>query len=276
MSIKSKLKILRNYIQVLPLVGVQQATTFLRYPVSRQSKELRSLTLKKSGYTVFLRNGSTVDRDVFRYVFHNRFHRSPIELASQPIILDLGANIGLSAVELKLTHPDARIFAVEMDEENFTLACQNTANLKEVEVINRAVWFEKQVMKYSKSGDEDAYQLKENPQVNSDNNNSMVSVETIDINSIIDILDSPLVDYVKLDIEGAEKEVLTRNNSWIGKIGCINAEIHDPTFLEPSMEILRGFGLDVWKDKNHWSAIIGVRPDYKTWRVAASKAKRQK
>jgi FkbM family methyltransferase len=57
----------------------------------------------------------------------------------RPLILDLGANIGLATLYFAKNWPKAYIVAVEPDEENFRLMLANLDGLSNVKPVNAAV-----------------------------------------------------------------------------------------------------------------------------------------
>jgi FkbM family methyltransferase len=260
---KKTVKCVWNFTRVIPIIGFRQALNFLPFSPSTQGEgKTIEIILPAQGRPLSLRSRSFVDRDVFRYVFVNKYHHPPIVLRPDPIILDLGANIGLSVVELKMLYPQASVIAVEMDAENYAMAGANTAGLPNVSVMHRAVWHDAGTLRYRATVEEDAYSIDEGLAPGASDTRS---VETVTVGDVIAITGSPIVDYVKMDIEGAEREVLERNNAWIGSVGCLNIEIHDPDFIEPARHILQSFGFDVRKDTNHWSALLATRSDYDAW-----------
>jgi hypothetical protein len=50
------------------------------------------------------------------------------------------------------------------------------------------------------------------------------------------------VDYVKLDIEGAERDLLTANTGWAARVRCISVEVHSPYRVEECLRDLAALG----------------------------------
>jgi len=118
----------------------------------------------------------------------------------RPVILDCGANIGLSVLYFKTLYPEARITAFEADPAIFRILSSNLRNngLADVEVINAAVWSCETTLPFSVEG-ADGGRL----DIGSDQN--LAAVRTVRLR---DYLQGRRVDVLKLDIEGAEGEVL--------------------------------------------------------------------
>ena len=220
---------------------------------------LMTIALQKpTKRNVFIRKSSKIDKTVLRYVFFNRYHQPPIPLSKECIILDLGANIGLTMVDFKQTYPQSKVLGFEMDAQNYLLAQKNIEGLADCRVENIAVWDSSKTVQYATDVDEDAYNIAENTQTTE--GGKFNSVEALSIDEILRKYDLKTVDYVKMDIEGAEKPVLLNGErAWLNQVNCLNIEIHDPHFFEEAMRILENFGFQCRKDDNHWSAILAVR-----------------
>ncbi|MDB5279445.1 MAG: methyltransferase, FkbM family domain protein [Ferruginibacter sp.] len=121
------------------------------------------------------------------------------ELIANPFIIDCGANIGLSVIYMKRLYPDAEIIAFEPDETNFQLLSKNIASFgySNVHLRKEAIWLENTVLQFSNQGTMTSKIEME------------ASAGTIDVKAVRlrDLLDRE-VDFLKIDIEGAEYKVL--------------------------------------------------------------------
>jgi FkbM family methyltransferase len=120
-------------------------------------------------------------------------------LPTNPYIIDCGANIGLSVIYLKLMFPNSAILAFEPDEKNFELLQTNinSFNFKNVDARKEAVWVDNTTLQFAGEGSM------------SSRIHAEVSTNTIPVKAIRlkDFLDKP-VDFLKIDIEGAEYKVM--------------------------------------------------------------------
>jgi FkbM family methyltransferase len=121
------------------------------------------------------------------------------ELSSKPFIIDCGANIGLSVIYMKRLYPNARIIAFEPDEKNFQLLKKNVESFgyEDVETRQEAVWTEDTNLQFASEGSMSS-------RIETESSKDAISVRAIRLR---DILNEP-VDFLKIDIEGAEFEVL--------------------------------------------------------------------
>jgi FkbM family methyltransferase len=134
----------------------------------------------------------------FKEIFLDEIYKQ--ELPAKPFIIDCGANIGLSVIYMKSLYPDAEIMAFEPDEQNFKLLEKNVQSFgfTGVTLKKEAVWVEDEKMFFSERGSTDS-------KIIQNKSPSAVSVNGIRLKNIID----RKIDFLKIDIEGAEYAVLT-------------------------------------------------------------------
>ena len=157
-----------------------------------------------------------------------------------PLIIDAGANIGLSSAWFAMKFPLAQIVSVEPDSENAQLARLNLADFPNSSVLNVAIGGESGFVKLIAS--DAAWGI-----------STERSTEGIPLTTIPEIVGSyPNVDLliVKIDIEGFEKDLFARESSWTSDAGCIIIEPHDWKFpgegtSQTSQAALFGKGRDI-------------------------------
>lgn len=132
-------------------------------------------------------------------IFINEIYK--IELPDNALIFDCGANIGLSVIYFKKISPSARVIAFEPDGKNFELLSNNirSYNLDAVELRKEAVWIENTQLSFQSDGNMGS-------KITDKQNNQE---ENVKINAVRlkDLITEP-VDMLKIDIEGAEFQVL--------------------------------------------------------------------
>jgi FkbM family methyltransferase len=141
----------------------------------------------------------------------------------RPVIIDAGANIGLATVYFSRFFPEADYVLIEADRANAELAARNTEHIKGRQVVNRALWHETGRVALSRGADSSTIHVKECV------SDSDAEVETT---TIPQLLGGRLQDVliVKMDIEGAEREVLSKNNDWLRAYPVLFIEPHDGIF----------------------------------------------
>lgn len=201
---------------------------------------------------------ATADARTAFSTFWHQFHLPPSEVTmpAEPVLLDLGANNGLTAAHLAARYPKARVIAVELDVRNVEIARRNTQHWADrCRIIHAAVWYENGEVSYMYSeGAEDGYGIDEvHPQ-----GGEMVTVRSCSIESLLrEAGDPPVVDYVKMDIEGAEREVLRRDPSWLARVRSLKIELHDYTHDECIAD-LEAAGISARRDTQHNLCVIGI------------------
>ncbi len=129
-------------------------------------------------------------------------------LPSNAYILDCGANIGLSVIYLKRLCPTAQIVAFEPDPANFEMLHRNIQSfrLQHVEIKQAAIWKENTRLTFQSSGS-----------MGSSLNPAATTGLEVAALRLRDLLDRP-VDFLKIDIEGAEYEVI---RDAADKLSCV-------------------------------------------------------
>ena len=144
-----------------------------------------------------------------------------------PRIVDCGANIGMSVVFFKAWSPDASIVAIEPDATAFDYLRElvRLNELKNVELMNAAIARQRGTAAfYSASGDPAGVRAS----LHADwGGSTSTTVKTIALSDVID----HAVDFLKLDVEGAEYEAIDdldgRNRlKWIRELVVECHELH--------------------------------------------------
>ena len=167
----------------------------------------------------------STDVIVFRQVFDRREYDFEVRRAPQ-VIIDAGANVGLSALFFANKYPSARIIAVEPEARNFAMLANNVAPYANVTPVEAAVWSENTDLDVLDPGiGHWGYLTRRSSDAVTGAWRQKVRGFTVD--RIMDDFGLAHVDVLKLDIEGAEREVLDSPGAWIGRVDVIIAELHD-------------------------------------------------
>jgi FkbM family methyltransferase len=206
-----------------------------------------------SQYEVALRLGTT-DTVVFSQIFTDREYDAPSLPAAASTIVDLGANIGLATVFFGLRYPQARLLSVEPERQNFDLLATNVAALgQRVQKQQVAVWSKDGIINLHVS-DAAGHSLgARGYQTSESTSTAATRVPCYNLATLLDIARFPTADIVKIDIEGAEHEIFSREPArWLPRVNLIIVEAHDRfrpgaeravrTALAPWFEELPGSG----------------------------------
>jgi FkbM family methyltransferase len=144
---------------------------------------------------------------------------------SPKVIVDAGANIGLTAIFFANRYPATRIIAVEPDSSNYEMLRKNVAPYPNIIAVRAALWNENGEINLADPGaGQTAYQTFERSE-GSDRRYQVVPAVTLD--RLMNHFDIHFIDLLKVDIEGSEKEVFERSAPWISSVGVIAIELHD-------------------------------------------------
>ncbi|MGH2870444.1 MAG: FkbM family methyltransferase [Solirubrobacteraceae bacterium] len=190
------------------------------------------------------------------------YHRPPLELGRLGTILDLGVNIGVTVADFASHHPEARILGVELDGANVELARRNTAAWRDrVEILHGAAWSEDGEIGYGGDRGEWAYRVV--PAMDERTAAQMIDrVPAFSMGTLIEHLEPDgLVDYAKMDIEGAERFVLAAaaDDGWATRVRCISVEVHLPLDVAGCSAMLQRLGFRTVVDPSGIPAVVGYR-----------------
>lgn len=174
---------------------------------------------------------------------------------NNPIIIDCGSNIGLSVVYFKQLYPNCIIEAFEPDPQIFKLMFENLEgfNFQNVIIKNKAIWINNEELLFSSTG-----ALGGNLLTGGSESQETVKVKCERLKSIIEKYE--LVDFLKIDIEGAEYEVIKDCKDVLTKVKHLFLEYHStlktPQNLHNILEILINAGFryyikEAWENRTH-------------------------
>jgi len=136
-----------------------------------------------------------------------------------PLIIDCGANIGLSVLYFKNLYPDSVIKAFEPDKKIFKILKLNTNNfnLSNVSIVNKGVWTKNGDADFLPDGADGGKIVAGNP------GKSLGKVKVIRLKNL---LEEEEVDLLKIDIEGAEIDVLSDCRKNLSGVKLLFVEYH--------------------------------------------------
>jgi FkbM family methyltransferase len=171
----------------------------------------------RDGPALLVRPNST-DLNVLYEVFVTKDYHFPFPPPAT--IIDAGAYIGLTALWFHQTYPDAHIVAIEPDPANFALLQRNTDRVQQITCVHSALWIDQSGVFLHDPGI-GAWGMRVAPKATS------IRVPSIDVGSLMQALKWQRLGLLKLDIEGAEEEVLVHSGNWLPSCDAIVAELHD-------------------------------------------------
>lgn len=172
----------------------------------------------------------------FKEIFVEEYYRFETD-SIQPVIYDCGANVGTSCAYFKSVYPQSRILAFEPNPKIAEYLMNNIKSnqLNNIEVIKKAVWI-------NNNGIEIGLEDADASSIYLDKNKT--KVESVRLKDLFDR--EEVVDMLKMDIEGAEVEVLKDCGESLKIVRNLFVEFHSYTDqtqkLSELMHILESAG----------------------------------
>lgn len=142
-------------------------------------------------------------------------------------IIDCGANIGLSILYFKQLFPEAKILAFEPDSEIFKILNQNIKiwQLKNIDLREAAVWKNTEPLYFVPDG-ADGGRICDSP--------GEVKVPAVRLRDYLECS----VDFLKIDIEGAESDVLIDCADRLCNVQNLFVEYHSFTNRQQNLDVI--------------------------------------
>lgn len=136
-----------------------------------------------------------------------------------PIIFDCGTNIGLSVIYFKYLYPNSTVVGFEPDPAIYSIAKENILefNLMDVDLKNEAIWINNEIVQFNSSGADSG-------SISQKGSKDLIEVKAIKLSSLLSAIKE--VNMLKMDIEGAEIEVLKDCGNLLHKVENIFIEYH--------------------------------------------------
>lgn len=229
--------------------------------------------------TLNLREGTT-DWGTFKEIFFDetydldalarganirRFYDELRSSRQVPLVLDIGANIGVASLYFDCTYPGSRIIAVEPEPSNFDSLSRNCARTPNI-ILHKAGIASKsgRLSIVHPCGGEDAFRTL--PAAANGGDVAAITVEDLLSESPTDEGYVPFI--AKIDIEGFESDLFSGNCDWIDKFPVLIVELHDwlipgsassRNFLRAVSQLDRDF---VYLDRSVFSLSNGILARY--------------
>ena len=142
------------------------------------------------------------------------------------LIIDAGAYIGTASIAFSKMYPNSTILALEPSRENFKLLQKNVAQYANIKPLNFALVANENAGTVElKDGGTGQWSL---TLVEPQNKKfrKLETVNTTNINSLLNEYNASKIMILKLDIEGSEDE-LFKKPAWMDKTDIISVELHE-------------------------------------------------
>jgi FkbM family methyltransferase len=149
------------------------------------------------------------------------------DMATPPrVIVDGGANIGLASIFYAQKYPDARIIAIEPERSNYEMLVKNTACYPRITPVLAALWkSEKELDVVDVGAGHTTFQTQETTEAPM--RGVIARTKAITVGRLMAEFGISAIDLLKIDIEGAEKDLFDGRTDWLKRVGVIAVEFHE-------------------------------------------------
>lgn len=209
--------------------------------------------IKTAGKSPVICRNNNTDHCVISSTFFDLYHLPPAPLKSNAVIVDLGANIGLTIRHYKYLYPDSTVIGVELDRENYLLARKNLRGIDNCILLNGAIWYRDGYVNYQ-GADAQSFHC-----VDSDISEAGEGVKSYSLMTLFHEFDLSHIDFMKMDIEGAESKIFEDDCSWLSYVDSVNLEVHNGEPLTKYMSVLERHGFKCEASTKHWASILAYK-----------------
>ena len=197
-----------------------------------------SMLETKSGIKIKLRTNSTDLMALTHVWLIGEYKRKNFEINTDDVVIDVGGHIGLFSLYVSQFCKSGKIFTFEPVKENFQLLSENVSlnNLSNLKTFNLAVSNSNSSRKLYLNEDDAGHSM-------FSESSQSITVNSISLKQIFDDNDITHCDFLKLDCEGSEYEIIKNlPKEYFKKIKKMIIEYHmadtHPELLSELMEIL--------------------------------------
>lgn len=150
-------------------------------------------------------------------IYIHRFLEIPTQIGNGGIIIDCGANVGISTVYYAEQHPNAKVISYEADPAIFKYLEKNieSTGYKNIELIQKAVWINNESIEFAQEGSASGSIYGQS---------NKVKVPCVRFKDVLQSHEH--IDILKIDIEGAEVEVIQDCKDELYRADYIFLEYH--------------------------------------------------
>lgn len=213
-------------------IGLFQTLIYLLQRLVLKKGHLIKLKIPGLKNPVFLRN-----KYYDTHIFNQIFIREEVNFGSDndpKIIVDCGANIGLSTLYFRRQFPGSIIISIEPELANFNMLIKNSKKYDNIDCLHAALWSKNGKVNVIDIGEGVASFITKEP---GDQGNIIEQISSLTIGEVILRFGVSTIDLIKMDIEGTEYELFNyKPEEWTDRINMLAVELHEG--LKPGVTYL--------------------------------------
>lgn len=191
--------------------------------------------------TLEVRNNGGSDAFIFSEVFLHEYYNLNLPF-SPTTILDLGSNIGLTAIYLSRSYPKAELACVEPMPNNIRSLRRNLKlNAVEAALFEGAVSVEDGIIEMVTDSNDFGHKVA-GIDFGKSVAGEVVEVKAISVSTLMRDLNWSRIGLLKIDIEGYEAILLRGNCNWLASVDAICIECHEGYGETELLELAQTWG----------------------------------
>lgn len=228
-----------------------------KYHLSKLAPTNTNITIALKNGLKFIVRARTMDRSVLKEVWIKEiYNKHGICVEKGDTVVDIGGHIGVFSVYAAHLSETGKVIAFEPFIENFKRLEQHKKinDKKNLFVYNKGVSSTTGVQTLHLSPDDNTGGHSLHLKTQSDNT---IDIETVNLISFCETEKIDKIDFLKLDCEGAEFEIIKSSEAILSKVAKIIMECHpfaDNT-VDDMIEILERNGFTIIRESNHIGGI---------------------
>ena len=203
-----------------PMNGAWAYAQVLRNQRVGRSEHLYAIKVPGYPEPLWLRAGDS-DAVIFGQVMIDWQYNLPA-LDDVRLIVDCGANIGMSALYFARRYPQAKVLAIEPEPGNYAMLVRNTRHVAAIQPVHAAVWPRPASLSIVDPARSHAsISVTEGP------GKGATGIRSVQLRDVV--AEHGKIDILKIDIEGSEKALFEDPScgEWLTNTRVIYAELHD-------------------------------------------------
>lgn len=232
-NIYNKLAVTLNKIETIRCQGFNVYSQL--FNSSQSNNKTKSINFRNIQYPIYFRP-STIDVPTIVQSLIRKEYGKGLPKTEPTLIIDAGCFIGDVSVFYLNKYRSCSLIALEPNYNNYKLAKSNLSPYgKRVILLNKGLWSSKTTLSFS--GDFTSGSVKEGTNGN--------KITCTDVISLLNEYNLTKIDILKMDIEGAESEVILNNSDrWLPHTRMISVEFHGTDIQQKCLTKLYEFGFD--------------------------------
>lgn len=162
----------------------------------------------------------TSDLELYKSILLESEYDYPVPFSPR-VIVDVGANCGMTSIFYANKYPDAKIVAVEPEPSNYAALVRNAARYSNIVPMHAALWNVNGQVEVFPGGPMKrkwAFRVR-----------TGAGCRAVTLPTLMQETGMETIDILKIDVEGAEREIFA-GCDWMEKVRLLAIELHDRYF----------------------------------------------